>query len=77
MFELYALFMSFMCKLYSFIYYFLNYHINLFSDAQCKVIKPIGLSNGAIPDTAINATSQRLNYESRVSICIKSVVCFL
>lgn len=45
-----------------------NYLIYFSIDAECKVIKPIGLSNGAIPDTAINATSQRLNYESRVRL---------
>ncbi|XP_055948273.1 uncharacterized protein LOC129981454 isoform X2 [Argiope bruennichi] len=34
-------------------------------NAECKVIRPIGLSSGSIPDSAINATSQRLNYEAR------------
>ncbi|GIZ04115.1 fibropellin-1 [Caerostris extrusa] len=34
-------------------------------NAECKVIKPIGLSSGSIPDSAINTTSQRDNYEGR------------
>ena len=32
---------------------------------DCKVIKPLGITSGLIPDAAINATSQRTNYEAR------------
>lgn len=32
-------------------------------NADCKVIKPLGLSYGTIPDRSINATSYRDNYE--------------
>ncbi|KAL7042588.1 hypothetical protein ACKWTF_001212 [Chironomus riparius] len=32
---------------------------------ECKVIRPLGLSSGKIPDSAINATSERPNYEAR------------
>lgn len=32
-------------------------------NAECKVIKPLGLSYGSIPDKSINATSYRDNYE--------------
>ncbi|RWS09468.1 uncharacterized protein B4U79_12754 [Dinothrombium tinctorium] len=31
--------------------------------AECKVVKLIGISSGLIPENAINATSQRSNYE--------------
>jgi len=32
-------------------------------NADCRVIKPLGLSHGSIPDKAINASSYRDNYE--------------
>ncbi|XP_067122803.1 uncharacterized protein [Centruroides vittatus] len=32
--------------------------------AQCKTVKPIGITSGIIPDSAINASSQRSNYEA-------------
>ena len=32
---------------------------------QCKVIKPLGITSGLIPDTAINSTTQRTNYEAK------------
>ncbi len=32
---------------------------------ECKVIQPIGITSGKIPDSAINATSERGNYEAR------------
>ena len=31
----------------------------------CKVITPLGITSGAIPDSAINATSERGNYEAK------------
>ncbi|KAG1655606.1 Fibropellin-1 [Nymphon striatum] len=34
-------------------------------NAVCKVIKPIGMASGVIPDFAINATTQRTNYEAK------------
>lgn len=43
-------------------------------DAVCKVIKPIGISSGEIPDVAINATSQRSNYEAKVGVLPFAVV---
>ncbi|XP_076035426.1 sushi, von Willebrand factor type A, EGF and pentraxin domain-containing protein uif [Oratosquilla oratoria] len=32
---------------------------------ECKVVRPIGITSGKIPDSAINATSERINYEGR------------
>jgi len=32
---------------------------------ECKVVKPLGITSGKIPDSAINATSERGNYEAR------------
>ena len=32
---------------------------------ECRVVKPLGITSGRIPDSAINATSQRPNYEAR------------
>lgn len=32
---------------------------------ECKIIKPLGLTSGKIPDSAINATSERPNYEAK------------
>ena len=32
---------------------------------ECKVVKALGLTSGKIPDSAINATSERGNYEAR------------
>ncbi|KAH1029276.1 uncharacterized protein LOC109533262 isoform X1 [Dendroctonus ponderosae] len=34
-------------------------------DPECKVVKPLGLASGRIPDSAINATSERPNYEAK------------
>lgn len=34
-------------------------------NAECAIVKPLGLSTGAIPDSAINASSMRSNYEAR------------
>ncbi|KAF8796738.1 CUB and sushi domain-containing protein 1 [Argiope bruennichi] len=34
-------------------------------NAECKVIRPLGITSGVIPDSAINATSQRVNYEAK------------
>lgn len=39
--------------------------ISCIKSAECKVIKPVGITSGLIPDTAINATSQRTNYEAK------------
>lgn len=37
--------------------------ITCIKGADCKVIKPLGIASGAIPDSAFNATSYRSNYE--------------
>ena len=42
-----------------------NDPITCTKDADCKIIKPIGISSGLIPDHAINSSSFRINYESR------------
>jgi len=34
-------------------------------NAECKVVKQLGITSGLIPDSAINATSFRLNYEPK------------
>ncbi|KAK9881868.1 hypothetical protein WA026_018067 [Henosepilachna vigintioctopunctata] len=34
-------------------------------EPECKVVRPLGLASGKIPDSAINATSERPNYEAR------------
>ncbi|MCL4136243.1 UNVERIFIED_CONTAM: hypothetical protein GTU68_021071, partial [Idotea baltica] len=34
-------------------------------EPECKVVKPLGILSGKIPDRAINATSERTNYEAR------------
>ncbi|XP_045468348.1 sushi, von Willebrand factor type A, EGF and pentraxin domain-containing protein 1 isoform X2 [Harmonia axyridis] len=34
-------------------------------EPECKIVKPLGLASGKIPDSAINATSERPNYEAR------------
>lgn len=39
--------------------------ITCIREPECKVIKPLGISSGRIPDSAINASSDRPNYESR------------
>lgn len=39
--------------------------ITCIREPECKVIKPLGLASGRIPDSAINATSERPNYEAR------------
>lgn len=33
--------------------------ITCIREPECKVVKPLGLASGAIPDSAINATSER------------------
>jgi hypothetical protein len=33
--------------------------ISCIREPECKVVKPLGLASGAIPDSAINATSER------------------
>ena len=32
---------------------------------ECRVVKPLGITSGKIPDSAINATSERPNYEAK------------
>ena len=32
---------------------------------ECRVVKPLGITSGRIPDSAINAISQRPNYEAK------------
>ncbi|KAK7873875.1 hypothetical protein R5R35_005737 [Gryllus longicercus] len=39
--------------------------ITCIREPECRVIKPLGLASGKIPDSAINATSERPNYEAR------------
>ncbi|KAG8295757.1 calcium ion binding [Homalodisca vitripennis] len=39
--------------------------ITCIREPECKVVKPLGLASGRIPDSAINATSERPNYEAR------------
>ncbi|XP_052128948.1 sushi, von Willebrand factor type A, EGF and pentraxin domain-containing protein 1 [Frankliniella occidentalis] len=39
--------------------------ISCVREPECKVVKPLGLASGRIPDSAINATSERPNYEAR------------
>ncbi|XP_073822904.1 sushi, von Willebrand factor type A, EGF and pentraxin domain-containing protein uif isoform X2 [Musca autumnalis] len=39
--------------------------ITCIREPECKVIKPLGLTSGKIPDSAINATSERPNYEAK------------
>ncbi|XP_074599235.1 sushi, von Willebrand factor type A, EGF and pentraxin domain-containing protein uif isoform X2 [Brevipalpus obovatus] len=34
-------------------------------NAECKVIAPLGITSGLIPDSAFNASSQRSNYEAK------------
>nr|XP_022919679.1 sushi, von Willebrand factor type A, EGF and pentraxin domain-containing protein 1 isoform X1 [Onthophagus taurus] len=34
-------------------------------EPECKVVRPLGLASGLIPDSAINATTQRPNYEAK------------
>jgi len=41
------------------------YPITCVRDAECKVIQPLGIASGLIPDAAINVTSERSNYEGR------------
>lgn len=38
--------------------------ITCVKDTDCRVIKPVGITSGLIPDSAINSTSQRTNYEA-------------
>lgn len=39
--------------------------ITCIKSPDCKIIKPLGITSGIIPDSAINATTQRTNYEAR------------
>nr|CAD7258136.1 unnamed protein product [Timema shepardi] len=39
--------------------------ITCIREPECRVVKPLGLASGKIPDAAINATSERPNYEAR------------
>ncbi|XP_022825719.1 sushi, von Willebrand factor type A, EGF and pentraxin domain-containing protein 1 isoform X1 [Spodoptera litura] len=39
--------------------------ITCIREPECKVIRPLGLASGRIPDSAINATSERPNYEAK------------
>lgn len=39
--------------------------ISCIRQPECKVIRPLGLASGKIPDSAINATSERPNYEAK------------
>ncbi|CAG7724478.1 unnamed protein product [Allacma fusca] len=41
------------------------YPITCMRQAECRVIKPLGISSGVIPDSAINVTSERSNYEGK------------
>ena len=41
------------------------YPITCVREAECRVIKPLGISSGIIPDAAINVTSERSNYEGK------------
>ena len=36
-------------------------------DPECRVVLPIGITSGKIPDGMFNATSERRNYEARKS----------
>lgn len=42
-----------------------NDPITCTKNAECKVVAPIGITSGLIPDSAINATSFRSNYEAK------------
>ena len=35
------------------------------NEPTCKVIKPVGITSGKIPDSAFNVSSERVNYEAR------------
>lgn len=39
--------------------------ITCIREPECRVIKPLGVTSGKIPDSAINATSERPNYEAK------------
>ncbi|XP_046990617.1 sushi, von Willebrand factor type A, EGF and pentraxin domain-containing protein 1 [Schistocerca americana] len=39
--------------------------ITCLREPECRVVRPLGLASGKIPDSAINATSERPNYEAR------------
>ncbi|UYV83192.1 clec-78 [Cordylochernes scorpioides] len=39
--------------------------ISCVKNSECKVVKPVGISSGLVPDNAITASSQRSNYEAR------------
>ena len=41
-----------------------NIPISCQREPECSVIKPLGIASGLIPDEAINATSERSNYEA-------------
>lgn len=36
-----------------------------YSEPECKVIESLGISSGRVPDSAINAASELMNYEAR------------
>lgn len=44
--------------------------ITCVKNAECKIVKPLGLGSGLVPDNAINATSQRSNYEANKVIIV-------
>ena len=39
--------------------------ITCINEPKCKVVKPIGITSGLIPDSAFNVSSERTNYEAR------------
>lgn len=39
--------------------------ISCIREPECEIIKPLGITSGKIPDSAINATSERANYEAK------------
>lgn len=39
--------------------------ISCIREPECEIIKPLGITSGKIPDSAINATSERPNYEAK------------
>ncbi|KAF7987305.1 hypothetical protein HCN44_003067 [Aphidius gifuensis] len=39
--------------------------IQCLREPECKVVKPLGIASGRIPDSLINATSERSNYEAK------------
>ncbi|XP_018027289.2 sushi, von Willebrand factor type A, EGF and pentraxin domain-containing protein 1, partial [Hyalella azteca] len=39
--------------------------VTCITEPTCKVVKPIGITSGKIPDSAFNVSSERTNYEAR------------